>query len=52
MKIISTIGEPPVERKQIIGANQPRFESYKTTVHDVSRQVAIARRTGYYIRER
>lgn len=40
------------ESKQIVGANEPRFESYKTTVREVSRQVAIARRTGYYIRER
>ncbi len=40
------------ESKRIISANQPRFESYKTSGREVSRQVAIARRTGYYIRER
>jgi DNA-binding IclR family transcriptional regulator len=40
------------ESKEIIGANQPRFESYKTNAREVSRQVAIARRAGYYIRER
>jgi DNA-binding IclR family transcriptional regulator len=40
------------ESKGIIEVNQPRFESYKTTAREVSRQVAIARRAGYYIRER
>jgi DNA-binding IclR family transcriptional regulator len=40
------------ESKRIISANEPRFESYKTIAREVSRQVAIARRAGYYIRER
>jgi DNA-binding IclR family transcriptional regulator len=40
------------ESKEIVSANQPRFLSYKTTAREVSRQVAIARRAGYYIRER
>lgn len=40
------------ESKRIISANQPRFQSYKTTAREVSRQVALARRAGYYIRER
>jgi DNA-binding IclR family transcriptional regulator len=40
------------ESKRIISANRPRFGSYKTTAREVSRQVVLARRTGYYIRER
>ena len=40
------------ESKRIVSINQPRFESYKTTGREVSRQIMLARRAGYYIRER